>query len=77
MVPVWCSLGSNTFVGMSWHVSDERKMVDTFGYGRCVIENFVDAATVAKELGYVNCGLASLAERVLGVAITKSKQASE
>ena len=71
-----CSRTSHTIVGMSWHTNDERKMVDTFGVGRSMFENFVDVVTVAKELGYRPCGLVSLADSVLNVTLSKSKEAS-
>ena len=56
------------FVGYSWDVCDESKMVETFGTGRALFnpDQFIDLQKVCQGLGYHRIGLASLTKKVLG-----------
>lgn len=77
--PHTCNDSRLWFVGLNWSVNDERKMRSSFGWQTSEFGNFVDLARLAAGsaatygLG-ARPGLATLADRVLGVAVPKNKQ---
>jgi hypothetical protein len=63
-----------TLLGVGWDGSDERKMRDTFGFGRERFAAFVDLQEAGRALGYgARASLKTLAEAVLGLPLAKSK----
>lgn len=65
-----------TVIGFGWDDSNEQKMLDCCGMGRRQLFcEFIDMKKQAEVLGYYDCSLASLAERLLGFRPPSSTQA--
>lgn len=63
-------------LGFGWATGDEGKMQRTFGTGCRDFGRFVDLQAVARSLEYCELGLASLAGRVLRLAVPKARKVS-
>ncbi|WIA18587.1 hypothetical protein OEZ85_010028 [Tetradesmus obliquus] len=63
-------------LGFGWATGDEGKMQCTFGTGCRDFGHFVDLQAVARSWEYCELGLASLAGRVLRVAVPKARKVS-
>ncbi|GIL71518.1 hypothetical protein Vretimale_2624 [Volvox reticuliferus] len=67
---------SLVLLGFGWDSADESKMRSTFGIGRADFRHFLDLQEVATSMGYHAFGLSRLSQKVLGIALPKSKSIS-